>query len=93
MGSSECIVDENFYGSQSYKSVLSDTKQLTLPRLPIKTSKACGGDFCNFLVKNSYSGKAAVDYDDLLRKVRLAYIGENGKEVSKIRLGLTLDYL
>lgn len=58
------------------------------------TRKKCPGDFCMYLLKNDEKiEKNEIDYDDLLSKVRMAYSGDGNKEVTKMRLGIAVDYL
>lgn len=56
--------------------------------------KKCPGDFCMYLLKNNDQiDKNEIDYDDLLTKVRMAYSGDANQEVTKMRLGISIDYL
>mmetsp|Transcript_9447 Transcript_9447/g.1402 ORF Transcript_9447/g.1402 Transcript_9447/m.1402 type:complete len:100 (-) Transcript_9447:674-973(-) len=55
--------------------------------------KQCSGDFCHFILNTSKLSSDQVDYDDLLKKVRLAYAGDGNREANKIKLSLAVDYL
>jgi hypothetical protein len=62
--------------------------------LLIGSRKKCPGDFCMYLLKSKTENeKNEIDYDDLLAKVRMAYSGDGNKEVTKMRLGIAVDYL
>ncbi|CAG9312162.1 unnamed protein product [Blepharisma stoltei] len=104
MGTRKCKVYE--IPSSLKPSLILERSPSVMKRLPVSKSttqilrsksvskKICQGDFCNYNLKGKYDQTdPEVNYDEILKTIRLAYTWDGKNEANKVRLGIAGDYL